>query len=69
GLMLFLYNLLPHFEIFDLRMRILHSYGAVPVTTFLMVIAYGLLVTAIFLVLAWSAYRGKHFARGSLSGY
>jgi hypothetical protein len=41
----------------------------VPVTTFLMVIAYGLLVTAIFLVLAWSAYRGKHFARGSLSGY
>lgn len=69
GVMLFLYNLLPHFEIFDLRMRVLHNYGAVPATTFLMIIAYGLLVTAIFLALAWVVYRGKHFARGSLSGY
>jgi ABC-type transport system involved in multi-copper enzyme maturation permease subunit len=69
GLMLFLYNALPHFEIFDLRMRVLHNYGEVSPVTFLMIIAYGLLVTAIFLALAWIAYRGKHFARGSLSGY
>jgi len=69
GLMLFLYNALPHFEIFDLRMRVLHNYGATTLTTFLMIVAYGLLVTAIFLVLAWLAYRGKRFARGNLSGY
>ncbi len=69
GLMLFLYNLLPHFEIFDLRMRVLHNYGTISLTTFLMITAYGLLVTAIFLALAWVAYRSKHFARGSLSGY
>jgi ABC-type transport system involved in multi-copper enzyme maturation permease subunit len=69
GAMLFLYNILPHFEIFDLRMRVLHDYGAVSAATFLMIIAYGLLVTATFLALAWLAYRGKHFARGSLSGY
>ncbi len=69
GLMLFLYHLLPHFEIFDMRMRVLHHYDEVAPGTFTMVIAYGILVTAIFLVLAWMAYRGKHFARGSLSGY
>ncbi len=69
GLMLFLYNILPHFEIFDLRMRVLHNYGAAPPLSFLMVVAYGTLVTSIFLALAWVAYRDKHFARGSLSGY
>jgi len=69
GLMLFLYNILPHFEIFDLRMRVLHNYGAISPVTFLMIAAYGLLVTSVFLALAWVAYRGKHFSRGTLSGY
>ena len=69
GLLLFLYNLLPHFEIFDLRMRVLHDYGAVSAATFIMVIGYGLLVTTGFLGLGWIGYRGKQFTRGSLSGY
>jgi ABC-type transport system involved in multi-copper enzyme maturation permease subunit len=69
GLLLFLYNLLPHFEIFDLRMRVLHDYGTVATSTFLLVIGYGVFVTAAFLALGWAAYRNKHFARGSLSGY
>lgn len=69
GAMLFLYNLLPHFEIFDLRMRVLHHYGPVNAVTFIMVSAYGLMVTAILLLLAWAAYRNKRFTRGSLSGY
>ncbi|NQU39948.1 MAG: ABC transporter permease [Lentisphaerae bacterium] len=69
GILLFLYNLLPHFEIFDLRMRVLHGYAAVPAGTFALVLGYGVLVTTICLAIGWAAYRHKRFTRGSLSGY
>jgi ABC-type transport system involved in multi-copper enzyme maturation permease subunit len=69
GVLLCLYNLLPHFEIFDLRMRVLHDYGAISDVEFLMIIGYGLLVTSVCLALGWIGYRNKRFARGNLSGY
>ena len=65
----FLYNLLPHFELFDLRKRVVHDFGPLRSDVFWMVLLYGILLSALFLLVAWLAYRHKRFSRGSLSGY
>lgn len=62
-----LYHLLPHFELFDMRKRIVHDYGPIPTATFLMVLAYGLLLCGVILALAWCAYRRKLFSRSTLA--
>jgi len=62
-----LYHLMPHFELFDMRKRIVHDFGPAPVTTFCLVLAYGALLTSILLLIAWIAYRQKRFSRGSLA--
>jgi len=67
GALLFLYNALPHFEVFDLRRRIVHNYSPADVRVFLGILGYGCLLTALFLFWAWLAYRKKRFARGALS--
>ena len=64
-MLLILYYLLPHFEIFDMRKRLVHSYGAMDWRTFLTVCVYGILFVVVPLLLAWLAYRGKQFSRGS----
>jgi len=69
GLLLFLYNVLPHFEVFDLRMRFVHRFGPVGPGVLALSAAYGAALTAAFLALAWAAYRNKRFTRGTLSGY
>lgn len=66
GMLMFLYNLMPHFEVFDLRKRIVHDYGPASWRTFLLVVLYALLVTAAFVALAWVAYRRKRFTRSAL---
>ena len=66
GLLLMMYNLLPHFEVFDLRMRAVHGYGLLDLSAFALVLLYGLLLTVLFLLVAWLAYRDKRFSRGSL---
>lgn len=65
--MMLLYHLLPHFELFDLRKRLVHDFGPIRWTVFGVVLAYGLLLTMLFLLLAWLAYRRKRFMRGSMA--
>lgn len=65
--LMLLYNLLPHFEVFDLRRRISFSYGPAGWSTFLLALAYGLVLVVFLLTLAWIAYRRKRFTRGSLA--
>ena len=63
-ILLVLYYLLPHFEVFDLRQRMVHDWGPAPWGDALAVVLYGALMTAVFLLLAWLAYRHKRFPRG-----
>ena len=64
--MLLLYHLLPHFELFDMRKRLVHDYGVTGWGTFGVVALYGALWILLVLLLAWMAYRRKRFSRGSL---
>lgn len=59
-----LYYALPHFELFDLRQRLVFDDGPAPWTVILQVLVYGAIMAAAFLLLAWIGYRNKRFARG-----
>ncbi len=63
--LLLIYYALPHFELFDMRIRLIHGWGIIPWTVFAMVIAYGLVVTAFFLAVSWRGYAKKCFKRGA----
>jgi len=63
--LLVLYYAFPHMELFDLRQRIVHSWGPAPWNTVLFVAAYGLVWILILLLLAWLGYRKKRFKRGA----
>ena len=65
--LLVLYYLAPHFELLDMRRRLVHGYEAVDGRVFLAVVLYGLLTAALYVLLAWLAYRRKRFVRGNLS--
>ena len=67
NLLMLLYNILPHFEVFDLRRRISFDYGPAAWVSFFLVLGYGLSLTAVLLTVAWMAYRNKRFTRGSLA--
>jgi len=67
GALLFLYNLLPHFEVFDLRKRIVNEYGAADWLTAGAVLFYGALLIALFLAIAWLAYRNRRFSREDIA--
>jgi len=67
GFLMFTYNLLPHFEVFDLRRRIVHDYGAVSSDAVLGITIYGILLIALFLFAAWLSYRNKMFNRDRMS--
>jgi ABC-type Na+ efflux pump permease subunit len=62
-----LYHLLPHFEVFDMRLRIVHDFGPVDAGTLFAVLGYGVSLTALLLALAWLAYRTKPFSRGDIT--
>jgi len=62
--MAMLYYAAPHFELLDMRRRLVHGYGALPGSVFFTVLAYGLLLIALSLVVAWLLYRNKRFLRG-----
>lgn len=65
--LLTLYYALPHLELFDLRRRVVHEFPPVSSGTCLTVLAYGSTLTATLLLLAWVAYRRKHFTRDRLA--
>lgn len=62
-----IYYLFPHFELFDMRLRIVHEWGMVPPASFLTVIAYAAVLTAFFLYSSWLGYHRKNFKRGDVS--
>jgi hypothetical protein len=64
--LLALYYVVPHFELFDLRRRLVHGYGPVEASVYLTVLGYGLVFILAFLMLAWLLYRHKRFVRGAL---
>jgi ABC-type transport system involved in multi-copper enzyme maturation permease subunit len=63
--MLVLYGFLPHFELFDMRRRLIHQYGPMPWGWFAIVIIYGAVLASIMLCLAWLGFHNKHFSRGN----
>ncbi len=65
GLFIF-YYLCPHFELFDLRRRLVHDWGCAPWLTIAEIILYAALLTAVFLSLAWLGYRKRRFSRGDI---
>ena len=66
SLFMVMYNLLPHFELFDMRKRMVYDYGPLDWKTFFLVTTYGIIYTASLLLWAWMAYRRKRFSRGNL---
>lgn len=65
--LLALYYALPHLELLDLRMRIVHMWGRLPWRVFAMLTGYGLVWTVLLLTLAWLAYRRKPLRRGVIT--
>jgi ABC-type transport system involved in multi-copper enzyme maturation permease subunit len=65
-LMLVIYYLFPHFELFDMRLRVVHEWGSIGVYPMGILIAYGAVLTALLLLLAWLGYRTKRFSRGAV---
>lgn len=65
--MMALWYVMPHFEVFDLRQRLV--YDAIPARwAFVALCAgYGAVMTAAVLVLAWIGYRDKKFRRSDIS--
>lgn len=61
--LLVIYYAMPHLELFDLRQRLVHDWAPMRLEPFLMIILYGLLVMAVFILLGWLAYRNKKFRR------
>lgn len=61
--LLVIYYALPRLELFDLRQRLVHDWTPMRLEPFLMIILYGLLMMAVFILLGWLAYRNKKFYR------
>ena len=66
GMLELLYYVLPHLELFDLRRRVLHGYGPVSANVLVTLVAYGAVWTGVLLLVAWLAYRHRHFQRDRL---
>ena len=61
-----LYYLLPHFELFDLRRRLVHDWGPAHWLIIAEILLYAVLMTGAFLTLAWLGYRKRRFSRGDV---
>ena len=64
--LLVLYYILPHFELFDMRMRIVHNWDPVLWWNIGKISGYAIVIMAIFISLAWLGYRNKRFTRGAI---
>lgn len=63
--MLAIYYVAPHMELFDMRARVLHGWGPLSPGILFGTLAYGFLLTGMFLLLSWLIFRNKSFTRGS----
>jgi ABC-type transport system involved in multi-copper enzyme maturation permease subunit len=63
--LLAVYYVFPHFDLFDMRLRVVHEWGAVPLSVFGILVAYGVVLISLLLFLGWLAYRRKMFQRGA----
>lgn len=61
-----MYYALPHLELFDMRRRLVYGWPPASGEAVLATLAYGALMTALFLTLGWLAYRNKRFVRGAM---
>ncbi len=50
---------LPHFEFFDMRQRLVHAWGPVPLWLIAALAVYAVLYTAFFLAAAWMGFRRR----------
>jgi len=64
GLML-CYYALPHFELFDMRRRLVYDAAPILLADLGLILLYGTVIIAFFLILAWLAWRRKRFVRGA----
>ena len=65
ALLLVFYYALPHYELFNMRRRLVHDWGGVDWDVFFLVVAYGLTLSLFFICVAWFACRNKRFKRGA----
>ncbi len=63
--LLLLYGILPHFELFDMRRRVVHQYGPMSWPILGVIMLYGAIVIAILLLLAWLGFQTKCFSRNN----
>ncbi len=63
--LLIIYGFLPHFEVFDMRQRVIHQYGTIPWNVFGLILAYGLVLVLIMLCIAWLGFHSRHFSRSN----
>jgi Cu-processing system permease protein len=59
------YHLLPHLEVLDMRLRLVHDYGPLDAWAFLLAAGYAAALTTLLLAAAWAAYRRRRFLRGA----
>ena len=64
--LLVVYYLFPHFELFDMRRRLVHDWGCASWLTVVEIMVYAALMTVVFLSLAWLGYRKRRFSRGDI---
>ncbi len=63
--LLLLYHVLPHFEVLDMRNRLIYDQGAVSLRVLALALGYAAAYTATLLLATWLAYRRKRFGRSS----
>ena len=49
----------PHFDLFDLKTRLVHGWGPAPVDAVFAILAYGMIYTALLLSLSYGSFRSK----------
>ncbi len=64
--LLVLFYLLPHFELFDFRRRMVYDSEPISWLNWLGIQGYAMIFIVLFLLLAWMVYKNKRFSRGSI---
>lgn len=65
-MLMFIYNFFPHFEVFDMRRRVVHGFEPLTAGPVVIITLYGCALTAMILFTAWLSYRCKTLTRDRL---